>query len=94
MGKDWQQLTTNLPKQPTLVQKPFEYPCDGALYFTKKHHYHILDLFSKNGFLEGSNARTNQPTGCHGVWDAKTGELFVKDEINSDDFDLIMFVWE
>jgi len=23
-------------KQPALVQKPFQYPCDGALYFTKK----------------------------------------------------------
>ena len=26
IGKDWQQ-----PKQPTLIQKPFKYPCDGDL---------------------------------------------------------------
>lgn len=76
-------------QQPTLVQKPFKYPCDGALYFTKKNHFQVFITDSNDDAICGENKNIN------GVWDAKTGELLVnKNVFHNDDLDLIMFVWE
>jgi len=37
--------------QPTLVQKPFKYPCDGGLYFTREKNIQVL----LSGFLTKKN---------------------------------------
>jgi hypothetical protein len=92
MGKDWKYPTTNL-QQPTLVQKPFKYPCDGALYFTKTHRSQV-----KVAVFFGSNDK--RVTGViYGIdsnsfWCAETGKAvnpFGNTVISND---LIMFVWE
>jgi len=41
--KDIEDYFNGSPSQPTLVQKPFQYPCDGALYFDAEtnEQYHV-----------------------------------------------------
>ncbi len=88
IGENWQK-----PRQPTLAQKPFQYPCNGALYFTKtkKHQVKITGFFGSDnekitGFIDG--------IGNNCFWYADTGKSVnpFGDTVISND--LIMFVWE
>jgi hypothetical protein len=83
---------------PTLIQKPFQYPCDGARYFTRKEGYQIGCFYRRGDTIEGGNqlVRTNAELttgGFFGNWDIKTG-VYVGDGDGNPDYDLIMFVWE
>lgn len=91
IDEDWQKS-----KQPTLVQKPFKYPCDGARYFTRKHGYQIGVMEHYAEFLHGSNylVRTDaEKTSFYGRWNLD-GEFVSDNRARNPDFDLIMFVWE
>jgi hypothetical protein len=88
-----EQPTPDLPKQPTLVQVPFEYPRDGALYFTKsyRHQVKIAGFFGSDnkkitGFIDGISNNS--------FWCSETGKAVnpFGDTVISND--LIMFVWE
>ena len=88
-------MTDILNKQPTLLQKPFKYPCDNARYFTRKHGYQIGVLEPHAGFLHGGNAGVKtdaEKIGFYGRWNFD-GICDGGGEKNHD-FDLIMFVWE
>jgi hypothetical protein len=79
------------PLTPTLVQKPFQYPCDGALYFTAKDRAQVF----LTGFLNHHEKQvvgklSNDKAGKFSFFDAKTGAA----TIGNTDNDLIMFVWE
>ncbi|MEN9755867.1 MAG: hypothetical protein RL755_54 [Pseudomonadota bacterium] len=79
----------------TLVKKPFQYPCEGARYFTKKHGYQIGVLNPFFDLLVGNNdeVRTDAETiNFSGRWDYN-GVFFGNNGIKNHDFDLVMFVW-
>jgi len=80
-------------KHPTLVQKPFQYPCDGALYFTKtcKHQAIISGFFGSDnkkiiGIVDG--IRNNY------FWCSETGKAVSPFGDTAISNDLIMMVWE
>lgn len=80
-----------IKQSPTLVQKPFQYPCDGALYFTNKNREQVF----LSGFLNSEKKRVvgKLPKDKAGSWtffDAQAGSSL---EGNADN-DLIMYVWE
>jgi len=92
-------------KQPTLVQKPFQYPCDGALYFTKKDRAQVYveaGLLSKNNTMQGGIDKVLALSGifANGIklrsnQDGKNIEYDGGNYVfGNPDFDLIMFVLE
>jgi len=89
-------INPDIAKQPTLVEKPFEYPCKNARYFTRKYGHQIGVIEERAGFLYGGNGLviTDYETiGFYGRWNVDG--VFTGDNGNKNpDFDLIMFVWE
>jgi hypothetical protein len=80
-----------VPMKPTLVQKPFQYPCEGALYFTQKDRVQVF----LTGFLNHHEKQVvgklpNDKSGKFSFFDVKTGAVIT----GNTDNDLIMFVWE
>lgn len=89
-------------KQPALVQKPFQYPCDGALYFTSAfYNGRRNQVFFANTFTHsGKHIASITRNGHNGYCNSKTGKCMVKGnggfiEVESYSYnDVIMFVWE
>jgi len=80
-------------KQLTLIQKPFKYPCNGALYFTKtyKHQVKISGFFGYDNKIIIGNI---DGISNNSFWCPETGEAVnpFGDTVISND--LIMFCWE
>jgi len=78
-------------KQPALVQNPFQYPCDGALYFTRESHEQVF----LTGYLNHHEKQVvgKLPTDKAGkftFFNATDGCVSIGNSAN----DLIMMVWE
>jgi len=87
-----QQRYANANKQSTLVQKPFKYPCDGALYFTKSHKHQV----KITGFLYSDDKKIIgliDGVSNNSFWCAETGKAVNQFGDTAISNDLIMFTW-
>lgn len=72
-------------KKPTLVQKPFQYPCDGALYFLNSTKHQAFPNCQDKRYTD--ILTTSHIVGVM-IWDENGENLQGSDEF------LIMMVWE
>ena len=85
-----------ITENPTLVQKPFKFPCDGALYFNKTDCSQVY-LLQGQHYIEGNyrnphvyNKELIVSEKGSILWTAAKGKIY---DINTDG-DLLMFIWE